>query len=86
MISLTRLNGEGFVLNCDMIERVEATPDTHILLTDGTRYVVKETPIEVTRAAQAYKAGILAMVVHIEQDIADGTALSAASSRPTNGR
>lgn len=66
MIPLTRLNGEEFILNCDMIERVEATPDTHILLTDGTRYVVKETPSEVIREAQIFRAGVLAMVGHVE--------------------
>lgn len=66
MIPLTRLNGDEFILNCDMIERVEATPDTHILLTDGTRYVVKETPVQVIREAQIFRAGVLAMVGHVE--------------------
>lgn len=66
MIPLTRLNGDEFILNCDMIERVEATPDTHILLTDGTRYIVKEEPAQVIREAQIFRAGVLAMVGQVE--------------------
>lgn len=66
MIPLTRLNGDEFVLNCDMIERIEATPDTHILLTDGTRYVVKESPTEVIREAQVFRAGVLALVGQVD--------------------
>ena len=40
MILLTRLNGEQIVINADLIERAEATPDTVLTLTSGTRYVV----------------------------------------------
>jgi flagellar protein FlbD len=47
MITLTRLNGKPFTLNALYIETVEAFPDTTILLTNGRRYVVKETVDEV---------------------------------------
>jgi flagellar protein FlbD len=47
MITLTRLNGKSFTLNALYIETVEAFPDTTILLTNGRRYVVKETVDEV---------------------------------------
>jgi len=43
MITVTRLNGPAFALNPDLIERVEATPDTVIHLVGGTNYVVVET-------------------------------------------
>lgn len=46
MIQLTRLNKERFALNTDLIERVEATPDTVLTLIDGTKYIVAE-PLEV---------------------------------------
>ena len=36
MIRVTRLNGEQFALNPDLIERVEAHPDTVAFLVDGT--------------------------------------------------
>ena len=40
MITVTRLNGPAFALNPDLIERIEATPDTVITLVDGANYVV----------------------------------------------
>ena len=60
MIRVTRLNGERFALNPDLIERVEAHPDTVVFLVDGTKYVVKETVDEVLLEIREYRAGILA--------------------------
>jgi flagellar protein FlbD len=40
MIRLFRLNGVMIVVNADMIETVESTPDTVITLTNGKKYVV----------------------------------------------
>ena len=60
MIRVTRLNGERFALNPDLIERVEAHPDTVAFLVDGTKYVVKETVDEVLQEIREYRAGILA--------------------------
>jgi flagellar protein FlbD len=42
MIRLTRLNGSEFYLNPALFETLEETPDTHVLLTNGNRYVVLE--------------------------------------------
>ncbi|MCL1941130.1 MAG: flagellar FlbD family protein [Synergistaceae bacterium] len=42
MIELHRLNGEIFVLNPDLIETIETTPDTVVRLLNGHRYLVKE--------------------------------------------
>ena len=60
MIRVTRLNGERFALNPDLIERVEAHPDTVAFLVDGTKYVVKESVDEVLTEIREYRAGILA--------------------------
>ena len=60
MIRVTRLNGEQFALNPDLIERVEAHPDTVVTLAHGTRYVVTETVDEVLLEIREYRAGILA--------------------------
>lgn len=60
MITLTRLSGTEFVLNSDLIERVESTPDTIITLVDGTKYVVAEAPSEIVRAIRTYRAEIVA--------------------------
>ncbi|HID78471.1 MAG TPA: flagellar protein [Planctomycetaceae bacterium] len=54
MIKLTRLGGEVFVLNAELIQYVEARPDTFITLTTGQRLVVAESMDEVLRRAVAY--------------------------------
>jgi flagellar protein FlbD len=45
MIKVTRLNGEEIVVNADLIEFVESTPDTLITLTTGKKLMVQE-PVE----------------------------------------
>jgi flagellar protein FlbD len=54
MIRLTRLNDSQFYLNAEHIQTVESTPDTHILLTNGTQYVVREPADEVAERVIAY--------------------------------
>jgi flagellar protein FlbD len=60
VIRVTRLNGERFALNPDLIERVEGHPDTVAFLVDGTKYVVKESVDEVLDEIREYRAAILA--------------------------
>ncbi|MGA2032792.1 MAG: flagellar FlbD family protein [Thermoguttaceae bacterium] len=55
MIKLTRLGGEPLLLNADLIQYVEARPDTFITLTTGQRLVVTESMDEVLRRAVAYQ-------------------------------
>lgn len=55
MIQVTRLNGKQFVLNSDLIESMEATPDTVITLTGGNKYVVSETTEELIRRITDYQ-------------------------------
>lgn len=43
MIGLTRFNGDMFFLNVTHIESVEATPDTLITLTNGKKFLVKDS-------------------------------------------
>ncbi|MFT4413569.1 flagellar FlbD family protein [Fredinandcohnia humi] len=47
MITLTKLNDKQFSLNALFIEQVESFPDTTITLTNGKKFVVKETETEV---------------------------------------
>jgi flagellar protein FlbD len=42
MIKVTRLNGREFVLNAELIQFMEETPDTVITLTSHEKIVVKE--------------------------------------------
>ena len=55
MIQLTRLGGEPFILNAELIQYVEARPDTFITLTTGERLVVAEAMDEVLRRAMVYQ-------------------------------
>ena len=55
MIRLTRLDGESFILNADLIQYVESRPDTFVTLTTGDRVVVAESDDEVVRRAVAYQ-------------------------------
>ena len=47
MIYVTRLNHTSVVLNADLIEYVETTPDTVISLTTGQKLMVRETAEEI---------------------------------------
>lgn len=58
MVILKRINGKEFVLNSDLIEFVEATPDTVVTLTNGKKIVVKETVEEVIDKVINYKREI----------------------------
>ncbi|MDQ2992632.1 MAG: flagellar FlbD family protein [Candidatus Eremiobacteraeota bacterium] len=43
MIALVRLNGQPLMVNCDLIESIEATPDTVVTLTSGNKLIVRDT-------------------------------------------
>ena len=55
MIKLTRLSGEPFILNADLIRYVEQCPDTFITLTSGDRVVVTESMETVVELAVEYQ-------------------------------
>ena len=61
MIRTTRLNDSEIVVNADLIEVIEATPDTVITLIDGTRFVVREGPDELVDRIQRYRAALLSL-------------------------
>ena len=61
MIIVTRLNGPPMALNCDLIERVEATPDTVMTLVDGTKYVVAESVDIVIDRVREFRASVIAL-------------------------
>ena len=58
MIHLTRLNHTSFVLNSDLIEHLQATPDTVITLTNGRNYMVLETPDEIIERVVSFRSRI----------------------------
>ena len=46
-------------VNPDLIQTVEANPDTVISLTNGSKFVVAETPVQVAKLVRDWRAGIL---------------------------
>jgi flagellar protein FlbD len=67
VIWVTRLNGTEMVINSDLVESIESTPDTVLMLVDGKRYVVSESAAEVVTRIRAFRASILA---HLDQPAA----------------
>ncbi len=59
MIGLTQLDGTPFVLNCNLIEKIDNIPETKITLTTGKYYLVTETCEEVVRKVVAYRRHVL---------------------------
>ena len=58
MIRLTRLNKAPLVLNSDLIEHIDVTPDTVITLTTGQILRVRETADEVVRRIVIFRRSI----------------------------
>jgi len=55
MIKLKKLNGFEIIVNAELIESVEATPDTVISLATGNRFIVKDSVDEVVARVVEYK-------------------------------
>lgn len=59
MITVTRLNHSQVVLNSDLIEQIETTPDTVISLTTGQRIMVRESTEEIVQRIIEFRRSIL---------------------------
>jgi flagellar protein FlbD len=59
MIRVTRLNNAPMILNSDLIEHIEETPDTVIALTTGQSLRVRETANEVVNRIVHFRRDIL---------------------------
>lgn len=66
MIILTKLNGDLFTLNCDMIETVQENPDTTIHLNNGQFYIVRESMDDVIHKSIEYHQQIFGKTLHSE--------------------
>jgi flagellar protein FlbD len=62
MIELTRLNNEKIVVNADLIEFLERTPDTLVTTSTGKKLMVKESIDEVIEKVVAYQQRSRAVV------------------------
>ncbi|MFN8383504.1 MAG: flagellar FlbD family protein [Anaerolineales bacterium] len=55
MIFLTRTNGTLFYINAELIQTVEATPDTVVTLVNNKKYIVKDKPEEIAERFIEYR-------------------------------
>ncbi len=63
MIKLTKFNSEAnkkgvFILNAEVIETIEETPDTVVTLINGKKLIVDEPMDEVVRRVMAYRRAL----------------------------
>ena len=58
MIEVTKINDVKILVNQDLIEIVEETPDTVISLTTGKKIIVKESRQDITNLVELYKRAI----------------------------
>jgi flagellar protein FlbD len=58
LIFVTRFDGKKIVVNGELIEMIEATPDTIITMTTGKKVTVKEKIEEVVSSVKSYKKEI----------------------------
>jgi flagellar protein FlbD len=59
MIKVTRLNRTGLILNSDLIEHIEITPDTVITLSSGQKFMVLESAEEIVGEVIAFRKSLL---------------------------
>jgi flagellar protein FlbD len=85
MITVTRLNRTPLIVNSDLIEHMDATPDTVITLTSGQKYMVLETTEEIVQKVISFRRSLLSQERDVRSTVvsADGTA---AKEPSTNGR
>jgi flagellar protein FlbD len=75
MIHLTRLNQAPLVVNADLIEQIEMTPDTVIALTTGQKILVRESADEIIERVIRFRRSVL-------EGLPCATAFASVTTRP----
>lgn len=65
MITLTKINNQEFVLNSNLIETIEETPDTTITLTNDKKIIIKEPSRVVVQMIIEYNRKIFSNKIKI---------------------
>ena len=60
MIEVTKINGVKVLINTDLMEFVEETPDTVISFTTGRKIIVKESRQDIKNLVKSYRKDIFA--------------------------
>ena len=58
MITVTKINDRDIIVNCDLIELIESTPDTTLTTTTGKKILIRDTVEEVVNKVVAYKGRV----------------------------
>jgi flagellar protein FlbD len=80
MIQLTRINRTALVLNSDLIEHMEVTPDTVISMTNGQKFMVRESADELISKVIAFRKSICEGVAPCPALATGGVSRAAAAS------
>lgn len=59
MVEVIGINGESFLINTLLIEKIEFIPETKITLTTGKYYLVKDTKDEIINKIIKYNQKII---------------------------
>jgi flagellar protein FlbD len=68
MVTVTRLNGSELVINAELIETLEATPDTIITLINGKKFVAREPVADVIQRVVDYRRRTLQNLVYNREE------------------
>ncbi|MBN2072703.1 MAG: flagellar FlbD family protein [Actinobacteria bacterium] len=69
MIELHRLDNTTVLINLDLIENVEGTPDTVVTLVNGNKYIVKEKISEIVEKILDFKSNVQFKRFAVVEDI-----------------
>jgi len=84
MIKLTRLNHTPLIVNSDLIEHIEVTPDTVVTLTSGQKLIVLESAEEIVEKVITFRRAIFGRDMY--GPTASGGGAEQARDLPAHGR
>ena len=67
MIEVTKLNDTKILVNAELIETVEETPDTVISFTTGKKIIVKESRQEIKNLVELYKKSVYCLNFNLDK-------------------
>lgn len=67
VIIVNRLNGPPFAINPDLLERIESTPDTILVLVDGSRFIVQESVEEIIDKTLEHRAALIVRARELQE-------------------
>lgn len=70
MIKVTRFDQSELIVNADLIEFIEQTPDTVISMLTGRKVVVRETAEEIVKRVLAFREKAGTRFSGIKQEVA----------------